>query len=199
MGALLQKPLLRDNMMSASTLGRKRELSTEALTQRVGVFVDNSSLYRALSGRKQGEKVNYDDLLTALVEGRNLVQARFYCSEFGRDLVQKSGFYRALERLGYQVRRTKIKGHRSSKRNAAFDSVLSRAIHSAIAWDMCESGHECDVFVLVSGSTEYTDIAQKAVERGIEVEVVFFAEVTSHVLVDNATRFREISYFCALE
>ena len=170
--------------------------------KKVCAFIDNSALYKALLSQKRPDaRIDYRELLNSLVRGRTLAQARFYCSEFSKDFQQKTGFYTVLQDAGFEVKRTRFKGHRSRKRNPALDSTLNRAIHTSMAWDMCDlSNHDdYDVFVVVSGGKEHTSTIQNLVLLGIEVEVVFFGEVTSHELISAATSFRELSEFCVIE
>ena len=188
--------------MSAVLDGTRRSMQQKVLSRhkKVCAFIDNNALYRVL---QEGSRIDYRELLNSLVRGRAMSLAKFYCSEFAKDSVLKAGFYAFLEDAGYQVERSKFKGHRSRKRNPALDPILTRSVHTSIVWDMCDlssNGHDgYDVFVLVSGSKEYAQSVKHVVQRGVEVEVVFFEDFTSFELKDAASSFRELSQFCLLE
>lgn len=157
----------------------------------VHVFIDNSSLYRAMLSMSMGHvKVDYDDLLQLLLGERQLARAGFYCSEFRNDHLSRLEFYSVLESLGLQIFVSHLVGHRSKRSIAALDRTLSNSIRNQIDFDT-EGLSNCPV-ILVAGGAEYVDVVNKLVSRGCDVEVVFFESVCSYALINRATRFREI-------
>jgi uncharacterized LabA/DUF88 family protein len=159
---------------------------------RICVFIDNSSLFRALSELGVDDRFDYRRLSQWLVRDRQPDVIRLYIGEVRTDTQRRYRFYQALEKAGIQV--VRIFQPRSRASNAAFDAVNTAKIEVEITWDICEVVERPDIdsIVLVSGSQELARIVTKVVERGVNVEVVFFEEACSPVLRSRATSFRQL-------
>lgn len=159
---------------------------------RICVFIDNNSLFRALSRLGVDDRFDYRRLTQWLVKDREPNLIRLYIGEVRTDVQRRHRFYQALEKAGIEVVRIFQPGSRAP--NAAFDEANTATIEIEIAWDMCKMIEECCCcsIVLVSGSQELSRVVAKAVGKGVQVEVVFFEEVCSPVLRSRATSFRQL-------
>ena len=158
---------------------------------RVAVFIDNNSLFQALS-KLDSCGLDYIRLRRWLVGSRSAELVKFYCGEVREDAVRRKPFYNFLERAGFEI--ITIFQSKSRFSNAAFDTDSTRKVHCEMAFDMCETLLQCQIrrMILVSGSPDLSRVVRKIREKGTDVELVFFEEFCSPALRRGASVFRRL-------
>lgn len=158
--------------------------------QRVGLFVDTQNLY--YSARDLFDKhVDYQRLLQVALRGRRLANATAYAVEREGDS-SAYGFITKLSRLGYRVRRRKVRVHRSDDSGR---TLMEGDWDMGIAADMVRSWEHLDVIALASGDADFVPILLLAQERGLRVEVLAFKESAGQELIDLADAYLPLDEF----
>lgn len=154
---------------------------------RVGIFIDTQNLYH--SARDLLERtVNFETLLQAGAEGRELVHAIAYTVEREGEATARPFIYK-LSTLGFKVRRMNLTLH--------YVGDSGRPIYEGnwdmgMVADMVRMMDHLDIVVLGSGDGDFTDIVEVLQERGKRVEVMAFREHTAQKLIDAADGFTHL-------
>lgn len=150
--------------------------------QRVGVFVDIQNMYysaRALFG----QKVNFQNVLSAAVSSRHLVRALAY--GITTEEAHEGEFHAALATQGFEVKTKPLQTFVGGQKKGDWDV--------GIAMDVLQLEPKIDVAVLVSGDGDFIPLVQFAKGKGLRFEVMGFRESTSSALVAAADNFTDLS------
>ncbi len=150
--------------------------------QRVGVFVDIQNMYysaRALYSRK----VNFKNVLTHAVSGRQLVRAIAY--GITTEEAHEEEFHDALSGQGFELKTKPLQTFIGGQKKGDWDV--------GIATDILRLEPKIDVAVLVCGDGDFVPMVEFAKEKGLRVEVMGFRESTSKSLIDSADGFFDLS------
>ncbi len=151
--------------------------------QRVGVLVDVQNMY--YSGRVLfGKKVNFKEILKEAVSGRQLIRAIAYCISTEEGLEEK--FFTSLGNLGYEVKTKDLQIFKGGMKKGDWDV--------GIAIDAIKLANNLDVIILVSGDGDYEQLVKYLqFNKGVRVEIMAFQESCSHMLIDSADDFINLS------
>ena len=166
---------------TASSAGEWRE-------QRIGLFVDTQNLYYGARDNFDSH-VDYDALLRLAVRDRRLAHAASYVVEREGDS-SAYGFFTKLSRLGYRVKRRKVRVHRQDESGR---TVMEGDWDMGIAADIVRHWEYLDVVALASGDADFVPILELAQSRGLRVEVLAFKESVGQDLLDLADAFVNLS------
>lgn len=141
-------------------------------SERVCVFIDNSSLLEAMKRSRSNVRYDFKRLKDWLLKQRIGEQARFYCGGGNN----RSRFYNVLRHAGFEV--VPVKTPRRSLE---------------IVFDLCNCcDGVCGTIILVSGRAELSKVVLLLTSKGTEVELVFFEDFCSQDLLATATTFRNL-------
>jgi uncharacterized LabA/DUF88 family protein len=150
--------------------------------QRVGVFVDVANMYHS-SKNLHGSRLNFKEVLDAVVDGRRLTRAIAYATK--SDTEEEIGFFDALEKSGFEVRTKDLQIFSSGSKKSDWDV--------GITIDAVSMAPKLDVVIIASGDGDFIPLVEYLQSRGILVEVVSFKETTSHRLLDMVDDFTDLS------
>ena len=108
--------------------------------QRVGIFIDIQNLYHSAKNL-YGGRVNYNELIKQLIDGRRLVRALAYVVKSSPETGEES-FFDALEKSGIELRSKEIQIFSSGVKKADWDV--------GIAVDAIRMADMLDVIILFS-------------------------------------------------
>jgi uncharacterized LabA/DUF88 family protein len=151
--------------------------------QRVGVFVDVQNMYHSARNLYNNARVNFKELLKVAVAGRKLVSANAYVIK--SESKEETTFFEALDSQGFKVKMKDLQTFSSGAKKADWDVGL--------AVDIIKIAPKLDVVVLVSGDGDFTPLAEYLQNHGMQVEVVAFGKTTSHMIIDQADDFIDLS------
>lgn len=146
--------------------------------QRVGVFVDVQNLYYSAKAL-YGARVNFGEILTEAVAGRQLVRAIAYTIK--AEMPEEQSFFDALSGIGFEVKSKELQTFVSGQKKGDWDV--------GIAVDVLKLAPKLDAVVLCSGDGDYVDLLHHAKTEGCRVEVISFGKSTSQKLKDEADDF----------
>ncbi len=167
--------------------GRKvieQTTATSDFQERIAIFIDGANLCCAAS--HLNVEINYAKLLCYLTKKRRLLRAYFYTAIDSTNKKQQS-FLLWMRRNGYRVVTKELIQHRDGSKKANLEVEL--------AVDMLTLARYCDTLVLLSGEEELTYALEAVSYRGVQVEVVSLASMTSDSLFNVAdcyTNLKEI-------
>lgn len=159
---------------------------------RVGIFLNVTNQFGALSQKKKGHKVNYDRYLTSFVfEGEKLMMAYAYGDQVADEA---ESFIHALRRMGYLT-----KFVNSSKDG---QEIVHPNRNVEISVDVMSSCDRLDIVVLGSNDPELVPLINFLQGKGIKVivasPVILHCEGNSNIdlltatdLVENIQSMRE--------
>lgn len=150
--------------------------------QRVGVFVDVQNMYYSAKNL-YGAKVNFANILKRAVSGRKLIRALAYVIRANNPEEQK--FFEALAMQGFEVKMKDLQIFASGLRKGDWDV--------GIAMDTIRLSDKVDVIVLVSGDGDYAPLIEYLKNHGHYVEVIAFGESSSHMIIEQADEFTDLS------
>ncbi len=136
--------------------------------QRVAVFVDVQNVYHTAKHLYKS-RVNFEQVLSTAVRGRNLIRALAYVVESG--IEEEKGFFEALKKAGYEIKSKDLQIFAGGQKKADWDV--------GIAIDMIKMSVKMDAMVLISGDGDYIPLIQYLQFLGLRVEVVSFGKSTS--------------------
>lgn len=157
--------------------------------QRVGVFIDIQNLYHSAKNL-YNSRVNYKELLRALVGGRKLIRAIAYVVKgdvegAAPQLSGEAAFFDALERAGIELRAKDIQVFSSGMKKADWDVGM--------AVDAIRMVDFLDVVILVTGDGDFIPLIEYLrLGRGREVEVAAFSRSANGKIKDAADDFINI-------
>lgn len=151
--------------------------------QRVGIFIDVQNLYHSAK-HLAGGRVNYRELLKALVGARRLVRAVGYVvksdPQTGEDL-----FFEALEKSGIELRQKDLQIFADGAKKADWDIGM--------AVDAIRMAPSLDVVVLVTGDGDFMPLVEYLKwGLGKGVEIAAFARSASLRLKESADNYIDI-------
>ncbi len=151
--------------------------------QRVGVLVDIQNMYYSAKV-VYGKKVNFKEVLKEAVAGRELIRAIAYGISTEEGLEEK--FFESLEKIGFEVKTKDLQIFKGGMKKGDWDV--------GIAIDAIKLSEKLDVIVLVSGDGDYLPLVKYLqFNKGTRVEVMAFEESCSHLLVEEADDFVNLS------
>ena len=151
--------------------------------QRVGIFIDIQNLYHSAKNL-YGGRVNYNELIKQLIDGRRLVRALAYVVKSTPETGEES-FFDALEKSGIELRSKEIQVFSSGVKKADWDV--------GIAVDAIRMADMLDVVILVSGDGDFLPLVnylQWGLGKGVEVAA--FGRTSSSRLRESADRFLDL-------
>jgi uncharacterized LabA/DUF88 family protein len=150
--------------------------------QRVGIFVDVSNMYMSAQNLYK-TNVNFQQVMKTAVAGRNLVRAFAYVIE--TEGGKEKDFLKVLGDMGYEVRSKPLQIFKSGARKGDWDVGLSI--------DVVRLMPLLDTVVIVSGDGDYVDLLDYLRGHGRRTEVMAFGKTASHLLVEEADEFIDMS------
>jgi uncharacterized LabA/DUF88 family protein len=153
------------------------------LDQRVGVLVDIQNMY--YSARViHNKKTNFKEVLKEAVSGRKLIRAIGYGIKTEDGAEEK--FFESLEKAGYEVKSKDLQIFKGGMKKGDWDV--------GITIDAIKLANNLDVVVLVSGDGDYEPLVKYLqYNKGVRVEIMAFKESCSHLLVECADDFIDLS------
>lgn len=151
--------------------------------QRVGVFIDVQNLYYSAKNL-HGRKVNFGNIVKEAVAGRKLIRAIAYVVR--TETKDEQPFFEALYNLGIETREKDLQIFSTGMKKADWDVGL--------AVDAIRLSSSLDAIILVSGDGDYLPLVEYLQKSsGKQVEVVAFGETASHILLEEADDFIDLS------
>ncbi len=155
-------------------------------TERVAIFVDGANLYHSIKSYYKGV-LDYEQLLSAALDGRKLLRATFYIVE-KQEPDETSGtrsFVYNLNKFGYKVRSKPLIVHETTTPEGERSISHKGDWDIGIIVDMMRLAEHADTYVLVSGDGDYVEAVEYLQsEKGLRVEVVSAAQCTAQTLLD---------------
>lgn len=153
------------------------------LKSRVGVFVDVQNIYYgAKIGINYQAKLDFDELLQLVTEGRDPVTAIAYIVQTPE--IDQAEFIKTLERVGYHIKSKDLRRRADGSAKGDWDL--------GIAMDIISCYENLDIVVLVSGDGDFVELIKFLKNKNIIVEVVSFQSNTSRDLIEMADEFYPI-------
>lgn len=151
--------------------------------QRVGVFVDVQNMYYSAKNLFDGAKVDFGQVLSVGVSGRQLIRAMAYVIR--ADVGEEEAFYEALQKQGYEVMAKELQVFAGGAKKGDWDVGL--------AIDAIRAADKLDTIVLVSGDGDYVPLVDYLQNnKGCRVEVIAFEKTCSGKLVEEADDFLDL-------
>jgi len=151
--------------------------------QRIGILVDIQNMYYS-SKVLYKKKTNFKEILKKATGDRKLIRAIAYGVKTEEGLEEK--FFESLEKVGYEVKTKDLQIFRGGMKKGDWDV--------GIAIDAIKLANNLDVIVLVSGDGDYEPLVRYLqYNKGVRVEVMAFKESSSHLLLDVADDFTNLS------
>ena len=159
--------------------------------QRVGIFIDIQNLYHS-SKNLYNARVNYKELLKALLAGRKLIRAIAYVVKTdteeeaikleGEETTGEAAFFDALKRVGIELRMKDIQIYAGGTKKADWD--VGMAVDAVRMVDFL------DVVVLVTGDGDFIPLVEYLKwGKGRQVEVAAFSRRASGKIKEVADVF----------
>ncbi len=151
--------------------------------QRVGLLVDIQNMY--YSARViHNKKTNFKEIIKAAVSGRKLIRAIGYGIKTEGGTEDK--FFESLEKAGFEIKSKDLQIFKGGMKKGDWDV--------GIAIDAIKLANNLDVIVLVSGDGDYEPLIKYLqYTKGIRVEIMAFKESCSHLLLESADDFIDLS------
>ncbi len=164
-----------------------------SVRERVAIFVDGSNLYNGMRENLRNTRVNLQELIRQLNNGRHLVRCYYYNAQLTDDYDedQRDGqqrFFESLRRIPYvTVRLGKL--HRRPD-----GALVEKGIDVAIAVEALSLAHQgaYDCCLLVSGDGDYVELVESIKRLGKHVECAMFRNQSAGVLMEHADVFRPL-------
>ena len=153
------------------------------LGQRAGIFIDVQNVYHSAKNLYKS-RVNFQELIKALVGGRPLIRAMAYVVKSETAFGEES-FFEALRKTGLELRVKDLQIYPGGMKKADWDVGL--------AVDAIRMANFLDVIILVTGDGDFTPLVDYLKwGMGRQVEIAAFSRTTSGRLKEMADRFIEI-------
>jgi len=150
--------------------------------QRVAVLADAQNLYHSAQSL-YSRNIDYDALLDAAVDGRQLTRAIAYVIR--ADSPEEESFFEALVDIGYETRIKEIKTFGDGTQKADWDVGMSL--------DAVTLANHVDTVVLCTGDGDFSRLCSHLRHEGVRIEVIAFQESTADELVDAADHTTDMS------
>lgn len=148
---------------------------------RVAIFIDGANLFYA--AMQLNLEIDYAKLLRCLAKERQLVRAYFYTACDSTNDKQQ-GFLLWMSRNGYRVVTKELIQFPDGSKKANLDVE--------IAVDMITLSKHCDTIVLLSGDGDLAYAVNSIAYKGVQVEVVSLASMTSDSLINVADCYTDL-------
>ncbi|MBK8751659.1 MAG: NYN domain-containing protein [Candidatus Competibacteraceae bacterium] len=141
----------------------------QAVTEDTAIVADNSNVFQG--GYPQGYRLDFGQLMFAILGGDNLVEARFFASAPPSKAPKyhaQWGFYEFLRQVGWRVHLSKLlrcDGHFAENENSVDGGVCAAVRRYA-------TDPRVDTVVLLSGDGRMTNSVHEAVRKGKKVVVL---------------------------
>ncbi|OGF25725.1 hypothetical protein A2303_07035 [Candidatus Falkowbacteria bacterium RIFOXYB2_FULL_47_14] len=151
--------------------------------QRVGILVDVSNMYHSAKNLYKS-RVNYKEVLRAVVAGRKLIRATAYVIKTESE--EETSFFEALSQQGFEVKMKELQIFAGGAKKADWDV--------GIAMDAIKLGKKLDVIVIVSGDGDYVPLVSYLQNTmGCLVEIAAFKQTASSRLIEESDDFLNLS------
>ena len=150
--------------------------------QRIGIFIDVQNLYHSAKHLYQA-RVNYRELIKALVAGRQLIRAIGYVVKSEAPL--EAAFFEALEKAGIEIRVKDLQVFPGGLKKADWDVGM--------AVDAIRMASFLDAVILVTGDGDFLPLVDYLKwGLGREVEVAAFGRSASGKMKEAADFFTDL-------
>lgn len=149
--------------------------------QRIAVFIDVQNLYHSAKNL-YGARVNFKNLLSEAVTGRQLIRAIAYVAK--ADEPGEASFFDALEKAGIEVRVKDLQVYPDGTKKGDWDVGL--------AIDAVRLSSGLDAIILISGDGDFVPLVEYLKALGKHVEVIAFGRTTSFYLKEEVDEFLDI-------
>ena len=150
-------------------------------SQRVAVFIDAQNLYHSARSLF-GARVNFKNLLSAAVAGRQLIRA------FGYVISTKTGeekpFFEALTKLGIETREKDLQEFYGGAKKADWDVGL--------CVDAIRTAEIVDTIIIGSGDGDFIPLVEYLKNQGRRVEIIAFGRSSSGKLKEACDEFVDL-------
>jgi uncharacterized LabA/DUF88 family protein len=163
-------------------VSRSQREPEQSQNSRVAIFIDGANLFYA--AMQLNFEIDYSKLLRHLCKNRQLVRAYFY-SACDRTNEKQQGFLLWMSRNGYRVITKELIQFPDGSKKANLDIE--------IAVDMLTLAQYCNTIVLLSGDGDLAYAVNSVAYKGVQVEVVSLASMTSESLINVADSFTDLS------
>ncbi len=143
--------------------------------QRIGIFVDIQNLFYSAKFQYQA-RVNFDHLLTRLVDGRLLIRAIAYAVQTPE--IDQTNFHDMLTRLGFEIKVKDLKVRADGSTKGDWDMGM--------AIDAISMAERLDVITLVTGDGDFCDLVNMLKSRGVRIEICSFPKSTAMELIQSS-------------
>ncbi len=150
--------------------------------QRVLVLFDVQNLYYSAK-HFYDTKVNFKEILSAAIAGRNLVRAIAYVIK--TEIKDEVNFHDALNRLGIEVKAKDLQVFQGGAKKGDWDI--------GIAMDAVRLSNKVDTVVLVSGDGDFAELLRYLKSHGCRCEVIAFGQTASKFIREEADDFLDLS------
>ncbi len=151
--------------------------------QRVGVLVDVANMYHSAKNLYR-KKVNFKEVLKAVVAGRKLIRAIAYVIR--TETEEETPFLEALSQQGFEIKAKDLQIFAGGVKKADWDV--------GIALDAIKLAAKLDVVILVTGDGDFLPLVIYLQNTtGCLVEVAAFRQTASSRLVEEADDFLNLS------
>jgi uncharacterized LabA/DUF88 family protein len=150
--------------------------------QRVAVFIDTQNMYHSARNIYHA-RVNFGNLLTDAVAGRQLIRARAYVVTTESN--EEKSFFEALTKLGIEIRTKDLQIFFGGAKKADWDVGL--------AIDAVTAAPKVDTIVLATGDGDFIPLVEYLrVHSGCQVEVISFGKSSSSKLKEACDAFTDM-------
>ncbi|HEY4496603.1 MAG TPA: NYN domain-containing protein [Candidatus Paceibacterota bacterium] len=151
--------------------------------QRIGIFIDIQNLYHSAKNL-YGARVNYSELMKALIGERKLVRALAYVVK-SDPMTGEESFFDALVKAGIEIRSKDIQIFPGGAKKADWDVGM--------AVDAIRMAPLLDIVILVTGDGDFIPLVEYlkwGLGRGVEVAA--FHRTSSGKLRESTDRFIDL-------
>lgn len=152
----------------------KHGLEDVVINQNVAILIDGNNIERSIHTitKNQTSMLNFDTLIPKLLDNRGLNRLVYFRE--GKNISSK-----LRERLHYNFHGSVRPCHKSA------DIPLSiKATQLA---------QKVDTIIIMSGDSDYIELVRHLISEGVRVEIAAVKDTTSHLLVEEADYFHQIT------
>ncbi len=151
--------------------------------QRVAVLIDVQNMYHSAKNL-YGARVSFKEVLKAAVSDRKLVRAIAYVIQ--TETPEEKTFFDALVKTGLELKSKDLQVFAGGMKKGDWDV--------GIAVDAIKLADRMDAVVLVTGDGDFVPLVEYLkINKGIQTEVIAFAESASAKLVEAIDDFTDLS------
>lgn len=150
--------------------------------EKAALFIDMSNLFYA--AKKMNIRIDYRRLRDHLSEGKVLLRAFAYAGIDPQN-PEPPAHLTWMKRNGYKVVTKPVRRYE--------DGTVKANLDIELAIDMLTIADHVDCIILVSGDGDFVRLVEAVQFKGVRVEVVGLAEMTSTALIEAADRFTDLA------